>query len=331
MKRIRYLQKHSYYRKGSLYGDAMQTRSKKSVSLAEDNFALISQGEMNVISRYILDYKKKETGGQLFGYWTREGNPVILYVLGPGPSAGHHSAYFMQDIEYLRTRAEKLSTLYGLEHMGEWHSHHQLGLSFPSGHDARNISTNMKRLGYQRFLLCIGTCTDNTSSIKAFLFSSSTQDYCEVPWKIKQIESPFRKIIEDISGSFFFDPHTKSPQMSPIIEMGKRGEKITFSAQYWLKEKGNGAKLQEIISFLESTSSNSVCVPTIDGYNEVHLVLTVGAISVEDIHFPQGFPIESPKINTTNGFVLPELATWFFNGDIVDSFKKYYQQTIKNK
>ena len=51
--------------------------------------AVIFKGEMDFISRCILDRRNIETGGQLFGYWTEDGTPVILYAIGPGPRANH--------------------------------------------------------------------------------------------------------------------------------------------------------------------------------------------------------------------------------------------------
>ena len=49
--------------------------------------ALIYQGELDYLSRCILDRPSIETGGELFGYWTASGVPVVLYAIGPGPRA----------------------------------------------------------------------------------------------------------------------------------------------------------------------------------------------------------------------------------------------------
>jgi len=101
--------------------------------------AMIYQGELDYISRCILDYPNIETGGQLFGFWTAAGTPVVLYAIGPGPRANHQVAFFNQDIEYLTRIGSILTTKFGLQHIGEWHSHHQLGLAQPSGHDAATL------------------------------------------------------------------------------------------------------------------------------------------------------------------------------------------------
>ena len=98
--------------------------------------AMIYKSEMEYISRCILDYPNIETGGQLFGFWTTEGIPVVMYTIGPGPNSEHHVVHFIQDSDYLARVGDILINKYGLQHIGEWHSHHQLGLAKPSGQDS---------------------------------------------------------------------------------------------------------------------------------------------------------------------------------------------------
>ena len=59
--------------------------------------AIIYQSELDYLSRCILDYPDIETGGQLFGFWTNQGVPVVLYVIGPGRHANHQQSFFNQD------------------------------------------------------------------------------------------------------------------------------------------------------------------------------------------------------------------------------------------
>ena len=112
----------------------LQVELTSKASLASK--VLIYKSELEYISRCILDYTNIETGGQLFGYWTSDGVPVVLYVIGPGPHANHQGAFFNQDVNYLEMIGGILTRDFGLQHMGEWHSHHQLGLARPSGHDS---------------------------------------------------------------------------------------------------------------------------------------------------------------------------------------------------
>ena len=160
------------------------------------------QSEIDSFSRFILDYPNIETGGQLFGYWTREGVPVVCYVLGPGPNANHQVTFFNQDLNYLQTVGGAIVKNYTLEHIGEWHSHHQLGLAEPSGHDAANISNNMIKAGRERFLLCIGNCDGHNATINAFAFHSASPSYTKVPWVVSPVASPYRAAIEKSMRAF---------------------------------------------------------------------------------------------------------------------------------
>ena len=63
----------------------------------------IFKSELDYISRCILDRKNIETGGQLFGYWSEDGQPVVMYAIGPGPRANHQTTFFNQDVDYLLT------------------------------------------------------------------------------------------------------------------------------------------------------------------------------------------------------------------------------------
>lgn len=53
--------------------EAILARGATSKSTTTARKAVIFKGEMDFISRCILDRKNIETGGQLFGYWTENG------------------------------------------------------------------------------------------------------------------------------------------------------------------------------------------------------------------------------------------------------------------
>ena len=144
--------------------------------------------------RCILDRKNIETGGQLFGYWTENGTPVILYAIGPGPRANHQVTFFNQDVDYLVKVGNLLRNRYGLHHIGEWHSHHQLGLAKPSGHDSDNMTSVIRRRGLGEFLLCIGNCDNFSSSLNAFLCDSS--ECRKITWDYVMAVSPLRQVID---------------------------------------------------------------------------------------------------------------------------------------
>ena len=161
------------------------------------NLAEIYRSELEYVLRCILERPHIETGGELFGFWKDDGTPVVAYALGPGPDANHELAFFNQDIRYLTNVGAALTGKYGLEHIGEWHSHHGLGLAHPSGHDAATVAHGVRSHGRNRFLLCIGTCTERSASLGGFAFTKDGgEDYSHVDWRIIGADSPFRGAVD---------------------------------------------------------------------------------------------------------------------------------------
>ena len=154
--------------------------------------AIIFKSELAFICKHILEYPDIETGGELFGYWTSEGAPVILYAIGAGPKANHQVTFFNQDKGYLLSEGKILKERYGLQHIGEWHSHHKLGLARPSRHDAHTMISTIQEMHLGRFLLCIGNCTDSTSCLNCFMCEED--GYKLWGWELINQSSPIRDI-----------------------------------------------------------------------------------------------------------------------------------------
>lgn len=175
--------------------------------------AIIYQSELDYLSRCILDYPDIETGGQLFGFWTNQGVPVVLYVIGPGRHANHQQSFFNQDSDYLMTVGNELLNRYGLCHIGEWHSHHQLGLARPSGHDARTMHNGLIRIPQRRLLLCIGNYRNGRSTINPYNFhENDLHGYADALWQIIEMDSPFRSIADRELNDILIHPITNSPR-----------------------------------------------------------------------------------------------------------------------
>ena len=171
--------------------------------------AIIYESELRFVEECIKASPDIETGGQLFGYWTTAGDPVVLYAIGPGPNANHQVTFFQQDVPYLLATGRELVEKYGLRHIGEWHSHHHLGLPHPSGHDAETIASTLREKKIARFLLCIGSF-EAAGAIAfnpfGFVFSEDNE-YCPLAWDVKSGMSPFRMRIEsDIKGKEMVTP-----------------------------------------------------------------------------------------------------------------------------
>lgn len=184
--------------------------------------AIIYRSELDFISRCILDRTDIETGGQLFGFWTAGGIPVVLFALGPGPNANHQVAFFNQDLNYLQGVGRVLYDKYGLLHIGEWHSHHQLGLAQPSGHDAETMASSIENNHLGRFLMALGNCTAVESVLNAFEFvEGSGVEWRRLPWEIKDIASPFRAVIEG-------DEQLSAQIVNPLTKNARHGQLYTI-------------------------------------------------------------------------------------------------------
>ncbi|MBQ7584904.1 MAG: Mov34/MPN/PAD-1 family protein [Desulfovibrionaceae bacterium] len=324
-RRPHYNKKHKFNRQTP----KMQPELARPPSL---DYVLINQEELDLLSKYILDYPDLETGGQLFGFWRFDGRPVIHLVLGPGPMAEHQRTFFMQDLAYLKDQANLLKQKYGLEHIGEWHSHHKLGLAYPSQHDAQNISSNMRKLGYAKFLLCIGTCQNDSSSIQAFMFTKEKDDYIKVPWLIHKQDFSYRSRLEDHDSRALLYPKTKSPKMESLYlkeALSETPSKLPLDHSYWLSNQSNRKILKQILDQLNSSPFEN-CRATLDAQNEVHLTLYQGQTEREDIHFPKFFPQEPPIIRNAQGDVLNLAIPWTYTNDIFNSFLTFYN-TFKSK
>lgn len=80
-----------------------------------------------------------ETGGDIFGRW--HDVPTVLLATKAGPNAQRDHAHFRLDVDYLRHLSEVMASDWALRYFGDWHSHHRLGLSTPSGGDRRRITS----------------------------------------------------------------------------------------------------------------------------------------------------------------------------------------------
>ncbi|MGA5300095.1 hypothetical protein ACPCHT_09225 [Nucisporomicrobium flavum] len=128
---------------------------------AEEFFTVsIHQSEVDRIARWVANHPDCETGGNLFGFWTHGRAPAVQLTLGPGPGADHQLTAFFQDVDHLRTHGRRAQELYGLQHIGDWHSHHRLGLAEPSGGDASTTLRTLQTNGFERFVIFIANISD---------------------------------------------------------------------------------------------------------------------------------------------------------------------------
>ena len=140
---------------------------------------VIYANEYKQICAWVLQYGYLETGGDLFGLWKDDHTAVIQLVLGPGKNCRRASASFYQDVDYLEKAGSQLIKKEGVCHIGEWHSHHKIGLKRPSGGDEGTVWGNMPKYGLNRFVLFIAnieTQINSAASVGCFLFERGTAD-----------------------------------------------------------------------------------------------------------------------------------------------------------
>lgn len=286
--------------------------------------ALIYRSELDYISRCILDCPNIETGGQLFGYWTAERVPVVLYAIGPGPHANHQGAFFNQDVDYLTRVGKPLIEHFGLQHIGEWHSHHQLGLAQPSSHDANTMLTTIRDKHLGQFLLCIGNCTSTSSTLNAFNFSEFFPDYVKAQWSVKEIESPFRIFVDDELSPFLHHPRTRQANMVNVYSVdAQQNLPPEYKESYWFSIKENRQILKQIMDTLGQCSIQQ------DKEGYIYLIRQEYG-RIDTIFFPEGFPQQTPRIKRrfADNTAIELNVPWSFNGDIYNDFINFYNQTV---
>lgn len=295
--------------------------------------ALIYKSELDYISRCVLDYPNIETGGDLFGFWTHSGYPVIQYVIGPGPNANHQSTFFNQDGNYLSEIGNKLRETHGLQHIGEWHSHHQLGLAEPSGHDISTVCKAITQYNLSNFFLVITNIRDNSSSVNGFMFNKEKgRDFDYAGWVILESHSPIRQDFDLKYQDLVYQPRTKEASLLDLSKATLNNLeffKPEYSSEYWLSEKSNHLVLKGIIEALGRFVANVQVFQRNDDktiYLEFHK---------DNKEYVVIFPIDFPKTNliildkTENKSI--EGVNWEFSGDILDSSLNYIKTSLHIK
>ena len=105
--------------------------------------------EIRVIAGLAHQFGNLETGGDLWGSYSRAGRPQIDQITGPGPEAIHEPAHFMQDRNFFLSLHDMLTNHYNCQWLGTWHSHGVLRLDQPSNGDLAQVASVTRRNGLQ--------------------------------------------------------------------------------------------------------------------------------------------------------------------------------------
>ncbi len=257
--------------------------------------AIIYQSELDFISRCILDRTNIETGGELFGFWTQDGTPVVMYAVGPGPNARHHQTSFIQDSDYVANIEAEICNTTGIQHIGQWHSHHQLSLAHPSGGDVMSMRKGVGLPGFPRMLLCIGNCTATSTTVNAFNFHEKTPgQYVHAAWDVIPMPSPFRTAIDARFASRLYTPRTSRPSFGEMKVLPRRGAQPQPAyMQHWLTEDvGNVEIMKGFIRSAAALFEGSAPAAEILDSGEPLISLFSGEYRVL---LPYGFPYAAPR------------------------------------
>lgn len=263
--------------------------------------AIIYKSELDFISRCILDFPNIETGGELFGFWTQMGTPVVLYAVGPGPNAKHRLTSFVQDSEYIDSVEVELCNNTGLQHIGQWHSHHQLSLAHPSGGDVSSMMRGVGLPGFPRMLLCIGNCTTSSTTINAFNFHEKLPgEYVHAVWDIVAIDSPYRSVIDSLFNNRLYKPYSREAAYGEMSIISNNSFKPTKKyQQHWLTERiENIETMKGFVRSAELLFNDSDPGTEILDSGEPIISIYSGAFRVL---FPYGFPNIAPRYVNIDG------------------------------
>lgn len=288
--------------------------------------AFIYRSELDYISRCVLDYPGIETGGQLFGFWTSQGAPVVLYAIGPGPDANHQPAFFNQDIQYLDSIGNELVDRYALQHIGEWHSHHQLGLARPSGHDAQTMFNGLKHIPQRRLLLCICNYRSGAATVNPYTFHEEHLNYYEdARWIVKEMDSPFRKLADTALAGKLIHPRTKVAVHGEHRLFNHSAPRNTYPTQiestYWIMRPGNAQIMKDMVAFVKSRWVG-IEIQVQAGEGVVQMKIADGRIL---FRFPKLFPFEQPSLIIDGELVHGILWNPVYNDSFIfDAFCEWF-------
>lgn len=210
------------------------------------------QEDFEMMKDLVLRYPNVETGGDLFGLWTSDGDAVLHMVLGPGKNCKRTATSFYQDVPYLQEKGELLTTKYMLCHIGEWHSHHQLHLYEPSHGDSSTVIRHYPH-GTCGFLLIIANIlSPDTVLLSPYLYTARSQyDFYQkgqlVPLLSRNAFKKATEIARTISegqetwsnfqsGMNQYSPYNRLPQMPRTSDQ--------FNARGISEGRGQGSNFQ---------------------------------------------------------------------------------------
>jgi hypothetical protein len=124
---------------------------------------------------------------------------VIYLATTPGQNAKLNHAQYQMDIEFIKTTDAILGSNYGLIYLGDWHSHHRLGLYCPSHGDQERIRNLCNRNGIPLMVEIIVSHASNKKNdlehICSFIYENGIMHSCGIEL-LKADISPIRQSLD---------------------------------------------------------------------------------------------------------------------------------------
>lgn len=153
------------------------------------------QSEINALGRLTAAWGDLETGGVLYGLWTFGLMLVVFLAIGCGQLAIHRRSYFENEPEFVMQTNTAIWERFGLQHVGDWHSHHHLGIDHPSSGDVHQVQSITTKNYAPRWVGIITT---------THVPSAATKIHVPSWWPLRQAEVPDVRI----NAFMFPDPQT---------------------------------------------------------------------------------------------------------------------------
>ena len=287
---------------------------------------LIYESELNFLAQCTLDYPETETGCDLFGFWTHTGHAVVQYIIGPGELVKRSETTFYQDEEYLKAIGDELRTKHGLQHLGNFHSHHNFTLKKPSQQDSTTVVKAMNTYQLDRFLLMIGNIVNGDSTtINAYQYNRGKEHlYDHSGFVVLPGASPIRTIFDASCTSYLYQPKTEHARVVNLLESTLEDQvysKPNYPENYWLRIKENRKILNGIMHKLNQ-EFGYVKAKQEDTTDLVYLLFGSRELGPLKVTFPLGFPTSAPLVykfdlDTIRFRKLLESSDWNSDGSLV--------------
>jgi hypothetical protein len=203
---------------------------------------------------------------------------------------------------------EVLRDKHGLQHIGEWHSHHKLGLAEPSGGDANTVFSALRQYNFPNFLLCIANLRADHENFRkqkvnvgCFLFSPSRTHYKTGAWVVLPGESPIRtslKYDRSIEGSYDISKNWGVIQTTLDAQVLEPTRPIEVSEGLWYSKPEGLTLLREIDAELNRRFQNGQM--SRDKFTEKICFTFQKSGDDWQIELPHDFPNSSPRFKVND-------------------------------